>query len=148
MIEYFLNDPYYLNDVATFEVLGIHNHFPHICFFRNIAIEIYGKISEELNLKKDSLIIKNLKGYEHYIGTYIADSLNTINIKEEKNELVIYELKQQDSTVISKSKFHPDSKTYFTWWNVFGQLNFDKNNEVIGLVLSRGSHRFIYEKVK
>ena len=149
MIDYFLNNPFYLNNVTNYQFSALDNHFVRTLYFRNRAIEIYEKISEGLNLKKDTLIAKNSKGYKHFIGTYDTDSLNAlIIIKEEKNELIIYQINQQDSTVLVRTKVFPDTKTYFTFWEVFGQLIYDINNEVNGLVLSRGPIRKEYKKVK
>jgi len=148
MIDYFLNDPSYLNNVSNYDLVAFDNYFSSTLYFRNRAIMIYEKISESLNLKKDNLIAKNFKGYEHYIGTYKTDSLYTIKIKEEKNELIIYQLKQQDETLLVKTRVFPDSKTYFTFWEVFGRLKYDKNNKVNGLVLYKGNLRMEFKKVK
>jgi len=150
MIDYFLNDPSYLNIVSSYELNALINHLPRTLDFRNKAIMIYENISEDLNLKKDTLIAKNIKNYKHYIGTYKADSLYTISIKEEKNNLIGYSIKQQDTIVYwnFNAKIYPNSKIYFTF-NIyrFGQLIFDENNEVTGLVLSLGIFRREFKKV-
>ena len=147
MIDYFLNDPFYFNDVVQFEILGLRNHFANTSEFRDKAIEIYEKISEELNLKKDNLIAKNIKDYEHYIGTYKLDSLYKIRIKEEKNELFWFVLKQQDS-IINQFKIYPETENYFVIGPYFLRLDYDKNNNVSGLVMSQGRRRTLLEKVK
>ena len=72
----------------------------------------------------------------------------TYSIKEEKNELIISKLKQQDATVLWKTKVFIDSKTNFTVWDVFGRLIFEKNNKVSGLVISNGAYIEEYKKVK
>mgnify|MGYP000958245817 CR=1 FL=1 len=145
--DYFLNDPFYLNEVTTFEMFGLVNHFPSIVFFRNRAIWIYENISDNLNLDKDNLIKKNPKDYQHYLGTYTSDSISCL-IKEENNELMIYRINNIDKSVIDSSQLFPDSKKYFTYWNIFGELKLDENNEVYSLVLSRGFYRKEYVKEK
>jgi hypothetical protein len=144
--DYFLNDQFYLNDVIAFEIFGLQNHFPHMVYFRNRAIFNYENISESLNLEKDSLLKKNYKDYQHYIGKYKSESLNTLEIKEYNNELVIYQLNQDNESIIDKSPLFPDSKKHFTYWNLFGQLTFDESNEVTGLILSNGATRLEYVK--
>jgi hypothetical protein len=151
--EYFINDPFYLNDAANFQLIALHNHFLHTLFFRDRAILIYEKISEGLNLKKDTLIAKNIEDYKHYIGTYKEDRPDwaySINIKVENNELIMY-FEKKDSTALGENwntKIHPESKRHFTDGWMFVQLNFDENDEVSELIRSRGDYRRVYKKVK
>jgi len=149
-IDYFLNDPFYLNILSRYNTKW-KSLLYFTLNFRNNALLLYEKISEDLNLKKDTSIVKNVKDYEHYIGTYSDSNGFRIIIKEEKKELIGYgyHIKQQDTISYGKDKVYPDSKTYFNYnLSGFGQLNFDENNEVTGFVLSTGDERTEFKKVK
>jgi hypothetical protein len=162
-IDYFLNDPFYNNDVALFEVLAFGNHLEYISIFRNKAIQIYKKLSEDLNLERDSSIVKNTEDYEHYIGTYdyyigvydnnySDDDEFVVSIKEKQNELIMSWWTKKDSTSFQSGKIYPESNRYFTvtypYGTTFGKFNFDKNNEVSELIESCGRYRIKFKKVK
>ena len=150
IITYFLTDSFYFNHIVDVQNYGLDNHFYFTMRFRNMAISIYKKISEQLNLEKDSMVVKNFKDYKHYIGTY--ENLTTrIILKEEKDNLKLKAIRKKDSLVFGNFSIVPDSKAYFTIFNDdnanFGQLFFDKNNNVIGLRRSKGAYRRDFKKI-
>lgn len=69
-IDYFLNDPYYLNEVKYFEIQALQSHLKTVLDFKEYALNIYEILSDYLDLKKDSSIVKNLNKYGHYLGTF------------------------------------------------------------------------------
>jgi hypothetical protein len=134
-IAYFLTDPFYLNRVTSYSVLGLNNHFPYIWHFRNKSITLYEELSANLDLKKDSLILEKATYYNHYIGDY-TDGENIYSIKRDKTSLVMEVKSKHDSTLLARFKLYPDSKTFFTMEKIFGQLTYDENNEVDGFITS------------
>ena len=93
------------------------------------------------------MIVKELEDYQHYTGTY--ESLTaTLIIKEEKDAFKMSGIRKRDSLIMGDYSLIPDSKAFFTIENgYFGQLFFDKNNNVTGFRTSKGSFRRDYKKV-
>ena len=148
MVLYLMTDPFYFNHIVDVQNYALDNHFHSILFFRNKALDIYKEISDNVNLKKDSTIVKELGDFQHYIGTY--ESLGaTLIIEEDKDVLKITGIRKKDSLVYGTYSIIPDSKALFTIDNgYFGQLFFDENNNVTGLRRSKGSYRRDYKKVQ
>ena len=151
MIKYFLEDSFYLNHIVDVQNYGLDNHFYYSLAFRNRAINIYEKLSDQLQIEKDSIVGKNLKDYRHYLGHY-ESSTATYIIKNEKNNFTLTGIRKSDSLVFGNYTLVPDSKVYFTFTNDdnhgFGQLIFDEKNNVTGFRRSKGSSRREYKKVK
>jgi hypothetical protein len=147
MIKYFLEDTFYINHMVDVQNYCLDNHLWRILRYRNRAISAYNELSENLSLKKDSMIVKELEDYQHYTGTY--ESLTaTYIIKEEKDAFKITGIRKRDSLIMGDYSLIPDSKAFFTIENgYFGQLFFDKNNNVTGFRRSKGSFRRDYKKV-
>lgn len=140
MINYYLTDPFYLNEVSEYEHAGLGNHFRHSLTFFIGSIYFYEKLTEQLKLEKDTLVIKDINNFQHYIGRYSADSLYNFTIATEENNFILQKRKNKDSTIIKKDYLFPVSKTYFTFSDgTFGQLTFDENNEVNGFIKSNGA---------
>ncbi len=140
MINYYLTDPFYLNEVSEYEHAGLGNYFRSSLTFFMGSIYFYKKLTEQLKLEKDTLVIKDINDFQHYIGRYSSDSLYNFTIATEENNFIIQTRKNNDSTIIKKDYLFPASKTYFTFSDMtFGQLTFDENNEVNGFIKSYGA---------
>ena len=151
MITYQLNDSIYRNRVANYLMMGIENHFQKTRGFRNKALSLYKEITDYLDLKKDSSIVKNINDYKHYIGRYQADSIYNANVISENNVLKLNLEVKYDTIILVPFTLYPDSKTYFISNNgddnYFGQLFFDEDNEVSKLSISKGSLRVEFKKI-
>ena len=151
MIEYLLNDPYYLNEVVQYQNANLSDHFGYTLIFRNEAIALYDELSEYLDVDKDTSIVKNIKDYEHFLGTYVREgSENKFVISERNNQLFFTIKNNTEESVLNEFVFYPDSKTYFTGTGkVFGKLLFNDNNKVTGFMRTLGTHeRREYKKIK
>ena len=154
MIAYQLNDSIYRNRVANYLMMGIENHFQKTRGFRNKALSLYKEITDYLDLKKDSSIVKNINDYKHYIGRYKADSIYNVNVISENNVLKLKLFNNNDSTDFSNWTIYPDSKTYYIAelndledYSIFGQLFFDEDNKVSKIAMSTGSFKIEFEKI-
>ena len=149
MINYFLTDSFYFNHIVDLQNQGLDNHFYNTLNFQIMATHIYEKISNHLGLEKDSIVVKDLKEFEHYIGNYESPTVSVI-IKEESTSLKVKTIRKKDS-LFKTEIIVPQSKVFFTIINddnaYFGQLIFDKNNNVTGLRKSKGAYRRDYRKV-
>jgi len=150
MINYYLNDPFYLNEVSEYEHAALGNHFRSSLSFLIGSTILYKELTKQLKLEKDTLVIKDSKDFQHYMGNYSSDSLYTSTITTEEDIFKIQTRKNKDSTIINTAYLFPASKTYFTFSDMtFGQLTFDENNEVNGFIKSNGAAlRKEYKKVK
>lgn len=153
MALYLLNDHHYLNDVVQYQTMFLGDHNGYTLMFRNKAIEIYAELSDYLDIKKDTSIVKNVEDYEHYLGTYVREGTENKLVIEERNSQLIFLIKNKaETTVLNEYNFYPDSKTNFTGpgnGNVFGRLLYNTNNEVTGFMRTRGTRsRLEYKKIK
>jgi len=146
-IDYLLNDPFYLNEVKLFELNALQEHLMAVLDFKRDAINIYAEISDYLDLKKDTSVVKNIFDYEHYIGTYEYDSLYNAHIIQKSNTLKLNWIAKNDTIILGSIPIYPDSKTYCTFEWHFGQLIFDENDKVTSIVMSNGSNRDEYKKI-
>ena len=147
MIEYYLTDPVYLNNIASFGFFNLENHNRYVLIFRNNAIEAYKNLSNLLQLKKDTAIIKDLGNYTHYIGKYAGNSAFTFEIKKQKDKLIFEWQNKTDATITGQANIYPDSKTHFTMNNDFGQFKYDENKNVTGFTVSLGKSKSDYTKI-
>ena len=145
-IDFFLNDPFYLNEVKHFEIYALQTHLMAVKDFKVDATSIYEKLSDYLDLKKDTSIVKDLNDYDHYLGTFEIDSLYNAKIERENNSLSWNFIAKNDTTILHSIPIYPDSKTYFTAY-AFGKFIYDDSDNVTGIIVSNGSERFEYKKI-
>jgi Family of unknown function (DUF6090) len=146
-VMYLLTDPFYLNEVAHYQTINLQNHNRYTLIFRNNAIERYKELSDYLNIKKDTNIVKNYKNYENIVGTYLLNNSIKYEIKKQNGKYILEWQQKKDSTIKIKRNIYPDSKTYFTLGRWFGKFIYDENNNVTGFITSLGVRRSIYKKV-
>ncbi|MCH2490870.1 MAG: DUF6090 family protein [Flavobacteriales bacterium] len=145
MIDYFLNDPIYLNEVTHYGRTNIGGHNTVALNFRNKALKLYNELSDYLNIPKDTLISTDLSRYEHIIGTY-SDSLNIVEIIKEKERFIYIRKHKTDSVEVVRAILYPETKDNFTVGGSFGHLTFI-NNKVDRIVLSSGSNRLSLKRI-
>ncbi|OEK04974.1 hypothetical protein [Roseivirga misakiensis] len=78
-IQYFLNSPFYKNEVVTYNVISMQNHLQFIKEYRNDAIKSYLKIAALVNptepIEKSFVVPRYM--YQNITGTYeIREGLN------------------------------------------------------------------------
>ena len=139
MIDYFLNDPIYLNEVTHYGRTNIGGHNTAALNFRNNALKLYDELSDYLNIPKDTLISKDLSRFGHYIGIY-TDSLNIVEIIREKEDFVYIRKTKTNSLEVFRAILYPETKNNFTVGGSFGHLTFI-NSKVDRLILSSGGNR-------
>jgi len=147
MIDYFLTDPFYINQMIHFADRAFVDHLVSITDFRIEARNIYEELSDYLNIKKDSSVVKNIKDYEHYIGIYDWSSSHNMNIVFEKNKIISNYIEKNDTIILQSHSIYPESKKYFTVYSLFGELIFDENGEVTKMVISAQGDRDEYKKI-
>ena len=146
-LNYFLNDPAYLNEAAYYNMAFLGMHLNMIKEFRVAAIKRYIELSNYLEVSIDTSIVKDLNDYKHYIGIYkVANT--TLQIKKEANNLKGTLVWDIDTTQAQNFTLYLDSKTYFTTPAHLGKLIYNKNNEVSGIALSKGAWQQRWQKVK
>jgi hypothetical protein len=147
IILYQLNDTIYRNRVVNYAMITV-NHFYRIRLYRNKALSIYEEISDYLDLKKDTTVVKNMNDYEHYIGRYEGDSLFNAQIIRKNNTLKLNLFAKNDTIIIESMRVYPDSKTYSIIGRfLFSQSFFDEDNKVSKIVLSIGPFREELKKI-
>jgi uncharacterized protein (UPF0335 family) len=149
MVDYFLNDPEYINDASYFYSLGIAQQNNSVKKFRDNAIIAYTEISKHLNITPDTAIVKDLTNYRHYLGAYKRDNL-TLYIKEEAKGLIQTVIPDEDtdnSTTVKNSTLYLDSKSHFTDSRYFGRLIYDEDNKVTKIEYTRGGQKYNFEKI-
>ena len=148
-ITYYLTNPNYLGEVTEYKIRHLGDHNRYTIIFRKNALNIYNELSDYLSIKKDTSIIKNMKKYQHYLGTYVSESgiINTEILI--KNENLVWSWKNvNDTTKFGEIILYPDTKTYFTIGNRrFGKLIYNKNNEVSGFTRSWGNERDEFKRI-
>ena len=149
-ITYYLTDSSYLGEVTEYKIRHLLDHNRYTLIFRNHAVEIYNELSDYLTKKKDTSIVKDLKDYQHYLGTYVSVKGE---IKTEiiiKNKSLVWTWKNvKDTTQVFERKLYPETKTYFTFpTKAFGRLVYDENQEVSGFIWSVGNERRDFKKIE
>ena len=145
-ITYYLTDPSYLGEVTDYKIRHLLDHKRYTVIFRDRSKEIYNELSDYLTLIKDTSIVKNLKDYEHYLGTYVSEN-GIVNGKIKiKNENLIWSWQNvNDSMKFGELKLYPESKTNFTFpFGSFGRLVYDENKQISGFIRSEGDRRQEY----
>lgn len=141
--QYFLNDPFYLNDVSYFQTMALFNHHLKNMNFNTQAKSIYRDLSSYLGLEIDSTILKDSQKNLHYIGTFKHDE-EVIKIREKDNKLVYSHGHNPNKTF----DFNPTNDSLFVIEYTFGKLIRDKNKKVTGMTRTLGSFEpQTYQKV-
>ncbi len=148
-ITYYLTNPSYLGEVTEYKIRHLIDHNRYTLIFRNHAIKIYNELSDYLTIKKDTSIVKDLKDYQHYLGTYVSESRVINSEIIIKNENLVWSWKNmKDTTKFGEIKLYPETKTYFTFpVKAFGKLVYGENNEVSGFIRSVGDERQEHKRV-
>lgn len=132
---YFLNDPFYLNDVSYYQTIALLNHHGINSVFNNEAKNIYKDLSTYLQLKTDTTIIKQIENYQHYIGTY-KHKEELIQIKQQADKLVYSHSDLGNETY----DFYPTNDSLFNIGYRFGKLIRNENKEITGMIRSLGGY--------
>jgi hypothetical protein len=158
IIDYFLNDPEYLNTAHAILILNTQARYA-LSLFDKHAVSVYEEIHEYLDSlelrEKDSLLFDyDPEEYNHYLGKYsskwcsdknfIHDDSITVSLEEGK---MTYRGYRPDGHV-TKHKIIPINKYRFR--NQFGgiyHLKFDKHGDVQGIRFSYG-HSFTLDMEK
>ncbi len=152
VIEYFLNDPFYLNEVSYREAIGFQLHCKMIMSFRQLAIDVHKELSLQIGATMNkSIIVKDINEFEHLIGDYQSnDGLYNLEIKIENDELVYFHQRKTDLSNGTRRILNPaiDTKNTFVINNAFGAFRYDEKAEINGLILSLGSKRRKYTKLR
>ena len=150
MIEYQLKDTIYKNRVANFS-LRFGEHFNRTREYRNKALNIYEEISDYLDLKKDTSVVKNIDNYRHYLGSYEDNRINAQIIRKD-NILKVDLIAKNDTVIIASYRIYPYSKNYFIAAigrnNSIGQLIFDEDDKVSKIIVSSAPHRSEMKKTE
>ena len=148
-ITYYLTNPSYLGEVTEYKVRHLGDHNRYTLVFRNNAIKIYNGLADYLSIKKDTSIVKDLKEYQHYLGTYASENGVIYNEIIIKNENLVWSWKNiNDTTKFGEIKLYPDTKTHFTISNnSFGKLIYNEDNGVSGFISSFGNVRQKYKRI-
>ena len=137
--DYFLNDPFYLNEVAYYERIGLGNHLRYNIFFNTYAKDLYIDVSDYLKLEIDTTIIKPIEKFRHYIGTYeLIDDTDreTFVIREENGKLVYDWIDEIDADTFS---LYPETEDEFIIGRWFAKLNRNEIKEITGFTITLGN---------
>lgn len=88
IISYFLNDPFYLNEVQDFINVGYRNHLMSILGFRTRAVDNYKDIALYLNETPDPTIVSNIDNYSHFIGNYANEKITLASDEDRVNAVI------------------------------------------------------------
>jgi len=153
IMDYFLNDPFYLNNVNTFKIIAINNLTRELITTRSKLIDAYGQLSDYLSIDKDALIYKNPKDFQHILGTYEKDSGAKIKINKINDKILVAFKNANDSIFDDSYNIYPDDKKYFTIDNgvgfIFGKFIFSDNQDVSNIITYREPRLYVeYKKIK
>ena len=88
VISYFLNDPFYLNEVQDFINVGYQNHLKSILGFRARAVDIHKEIACYLNETPDPTMVSNIDNYSHFIGNYANEKITFTSDEDRVNAVI------------------------------------------------------------
>lgn len=149
VIDFFLHDPFYKNDMLTYKVLGTQNHLPAIQNYRIHAIKSYLAISEVLEIENvyDNTDTKNFlvsnEKLMRLAGNYTLENGLNLVISIEENRV----FGQADGQ--SKFELFPLSPTKFFAKDVvlIVQFNLDQENKVKNLTTSQNSRFNVFNRI-
>ena len=142
---YFINDPYYLNQVSFYSIILFNNLFPHTLNIRDSSIQVHRLISKYFH-QEDTLLNYPVDQYKHYLGLYQSE---TISIRIENRDNKLYFLWTENDFNYPPAEIFPISKTCFTAMDNTGfyYLRLNANNNVVKLVQSHRGRKDEYIKV-
>lgn len=121
--DYFLNSPFYKNEVVTYNVISMQNHLPFIKQYRTDAIKSYLGIAARVDptkpIEKPFIIPRYL--YQDIPGTYQIREGLTLELKFDEGHLMAKQTGQ------APFELHPLSPTQFYALSGKAILNFQKD---------------------
>jgi len=144
--DYFINDPYYLNQVSFHSIILFDNLLPNTQRIRNRSIQVHRKISIYFH-QEDTLLNYPVDQYKHYLGSYQSE---TVSIRIENRDNKLYFIWTEKDFNYPPAEIFPISKTCFTAMdnNGFYYLRLDANNNVVKLVDSYAGRKDEYIKIE
>lgn len=146
MLNYFLSDPQYLNEVAYYRIAFLDIHLNAIDEFKIDALETYKELSAYLEVAIDTSLAKDFSDYTHYIGIY-KDAQTTLHIEKEGDHLKGILTRNIDSAQVWDFNLYLESRTHFTTHPFFGKLVYNRNKEISDIVLTSRASQHRWEKV-
>lgn len=147
VIEYYLNDPFYKNHVASYSIMAIQNHLPIIERYRVDAIKSYLAITELLELKHDEkntadFIIPTAK-LEELTGNYGAKNGFNVTVSLEKNGQLKTQASGQPAFIL-----YPLSPTRFSAVGISLMLefSFDDSGQASKMTIYQGGGSAEFDK--
>lgn len=148
-INFALKDPFYKNDVLTYQILGMQNHLPAIKKYRIDAVESYKAITQILDLKYSEAdtkdFILNNNELARLAGDYeIAGGLK-VNITV-NGDKIVGQAEGQDLVF----ELFPLSKTKFFAQEIAlkVEFNLDETGKIKSLTTNQGARRNVFLKVE
>jgi hypothetical protein len=152
IMEYYINNPFYLNNVDFFWIISVGNMMSLLIPTRNKLINSYINISEYLGLEKDISIVNDPVKFKYCYGTYKHSSGWTYKIFEDNNQILIDYRNPKDSIVCGACPIYFDDKTNLTieleGGVRFGELKFDVRQNVTSLHTYFGNRRSNFKKIE
>ena len=144
--DYFLKDPFHLNNVNTYSTHLLRNVVPDALGTRSEIVKAHRLISQSFN-EKDSLLDYRVDEYKHYMGLYESES---ISVKIEHRDDKLYLTWESKGVIYGPDEIFPVSKTCFTATNSDGYyyLRLDANNNVEKIVESSFMNTYEYIKIE
>lgn len=146
-IDFYLNDPYFRNNVSLYQLFALQNFYRKVYQFRLDAEETYKELTTILELEdviaSDSTYYRiNVKDYAHFLGTY-KDSVNTAVISLESDKLF---LQWNDK---KRAKLFPISHNSFIQEGgiAFNTLELDLTDKDLCYILRFGKTQFTLKKI-
>ena len=140
MIDHCMEDPFYFNAVAHFQFINLRNHVRYTLNFRNRAIDIHERLSEEMNLEMDSTLVLKSVDCQHLLGHFSSSDVH-LNIVMEQGRLMGYQSDTKTGLESESSRVYFGAPDEFMFGNMFGHVVRNKTGAVDGLRLSLGTLR-------
>lgn len=156
MIQFALNDPFYLNQLSELSFRE-QSHTRGMLSFRIKALNLYEKIAEMLQLEKDSSLVRDIKDIEHVKGIYKykRTSFDVRGEKELRSRLFL-----DDSLVGPGANVYPYGKSHLIIHrddkkdaNWLAKVEYGEDGEVLGLswyanLLEENGRKLIQKKIE
>ena len=140
MIQFWLNDSMYLNELSELQYFE-YWHSMGMLWFRSKAMNLHEKITEMLEIEKDTKLFRDFAGLKHLKGVYKMGERKVDIIWNNELKFRWFKL---DSTVSSVWDIHPYSDSYLILYrqdlqengnNFLFRIVFGENERVLGLIL-------------